>query len=72
MTVKKIIIIYRISTNSLRGNLWSQYIKVWKLFKGGNNSREETIQGKKLFKGGNWKLFAEIRYSKLIAIETFT
>ena len=36
--------------------LWprSQYIKVRKLFKGGNYSREKTIQGRKLFKGGNY------------------
>jgi hypothetical protein len=27
---------------------------VRKLFKGGNYSREETIQGRKLFKGGNY------------------
>ena len=31
----------------------SQYIRP-KLFKGGNYSREETIQGKKLFKDGNY------------------
>ena len=35
-------------------DLWLQYIQVRKLFKGGNYSREETIQGR--------KLFAEIRY----------
>ena len=55
---------YRISANIFRGNysflslalctvtfdLWSQYIKVWKLFKGGNYSRAETIRGNTVFK----------------------
>ena len=30
-------------------DFWSQYIKVWKIFKGGSYSREEIIQGQKLF-----------------------
>ena len=35
-------------------DLWSKFIKVQKLFKGGNYSSEETIRGRKLFKGGNY------------------
>ena len=30
-------------------DLWSQYIKVLKLFKGGNYSRAETIHGNMVF-----------------------
>ena len=37
----------------------SQYIKVRKLFKGGNYSREETIQG--------WKLYEEMQYADFYA-----
>ena len=30
---------------SSQWQIWSQYIQVWKLFKGGNHSRAETIRG---------------------------
>ena len=36
-------VIYRISANSFRGNYSFLEVRVRKLFKGGNYSREETI-----------------------------
>ena len=61
---------YRISANSFRGNylfffefglmycdLWLQYIKVRKLFKGGNYSRAETIHGNTVVKTLNCTVF---------------
>ena len=45
-------------------DLWTQYIQVRKLFKGGNYSRAETIQGQ--------KLFAEIRYVKDLEQNTYS
>ena len=61
--------VYRISSYSFRGNysfltlalnmycdLWSQYINVRKLFKGGNYSRAETIWGNTVVLATNcWK-----------------
>ena len=38
-----IVLIYRISANSFRGNYSFLEVEVRKLFKGGNYSREETI-----------------------------
>ena len=56
---------YRISANSFRGNS-SFLTKVQKLFKGGNYSREDTIQGWKLFKGGNYSRAETIRGNMVV------
>ena len=50
----RILMILNQNTLARNPGKWSQNINVRKLFKGGNYSREETIQGRKLFKGGNY------------------
>jgi hypothetical protein len=55
---------YRISANSFRGNYSFLKVGVRQLFKGGNYSREETIDFL-LFRGGNYSREESIQGQKL-------